>query len=117
VVDLHQVDWVEIEDQEERVFRLAVDHSSHLLVRSVVLMKDEETGTRREDVTMYTNYQFKDGVQLPMQVSREKDGRRVYQVFYEGCQLNPPLPPDFFTKAALERRFAEVGGKAAKEKK
>jgi hypothetical protein len=38
-------------------------------------------------------------------------------VFYEGCQLNPPLPPDFFTKAALERRFAEVGGKAAKDKK
>ena len=83
----------------------------------MVLTKDEETGTRREDVTMYTNYQFKDGVQLPMQVSRERDGRRVYQVFYEGCQLNPALPPDFFTKAALERRFAEVGGKAAKEKK
>ena len=117
VVDLHQVDWVEIEDPEERVFRLAVEHSSHLLVRSMVVTKDEDTGTRREDVTMYTNYQFKDGVQLPMQVSRERDGRRVYQVFYEGCQLNPPLPPDFFTKAALERRFSEVGGKAAKDKK
>lgn len=77
-------------------------------------MKDEDTGSRREDVTVYTNWQFKDGVQLPMQVSRERDGRRVYQVFYESCQLNPPLPADFFTKAALERRFSEVGGKTKK---
>jgi hypothetical protein len=114
VVDLHQVDWVEIQDQEERTFRLAVDQSSHLLVRSVVVTKDEDTGTRREDVTVYSNYQFKDGVQLPMQVTRERDGRRVYQVFYEGCQLNPPLPPDFFTRAALEKRYSEVGGKGKK---
>jgi len=54
VVDLHQVDWVEIEDHEERVFRLAVDHSSHLLVRSVVVTKDDHTGTRREYLPMYT---------------------------------------------------------------
>jgi hypothetical protein len=110
VVDLRPVDWVEIVDSEERTYRLAVDQSTHLLVRSVVYVRDDVTGERREDVALYTNYQSKDGVQMPMQISRERDGRRVSQVFYEACQYNPNLPADFFTKAALEKRSSEVGG-------
>jgi hypothetical protein len=116
VVDLKQVDWVEIVDSEQRTFRLAVDRSTHLLVRSMVVTSDEETRERREEITMYTNYQPKDGIEIPLQVSRERDGRRVYQVFYTDCQVNPALPPDFFTKAALEKRYSEVGGKSAKNK-
>jgi hypothetical protein len=38
----------------------------------------------------------------------------VAQTFYDNCHVNPDLPADFFTKAALEKRFKEVGGKAAK---
>jgi hypothetical protein len=110
VVDLRPVDWVEIVDSEERTYRLAVDQSTHLLVRSAVLVKDDMTGERREEVALYTNYQSKDGVQMPMQVSRERDGRKVFQVFYEDCHYNPNLPADFFTKAALEKRSSEVGG-------
>jgi hypothetical protein len=111
VVDLKQVDWVEITDAEERVFRLAVDRNTHLLVRTVVTIRDETTNQKIDETTVYSNYQEKDGVQLPMQVSRERDGRRVYQAFYESCRINPELPADFFTKQALEKRFKEVGGK------
>jgi hypothetical protein len=114
VVDLRFSDWVEIIDAEERKFRLAVDRSSHLLVRSVVVTKDENTGERSEDVSVYTNYQLKDGLQLPQQITREKDGRRVAQTFYDYCRVNPDLPADFFTKEALEKRFKEVGGKPEK---
>lgn len=117
VVDLRFVDWVEITDADERKFRLAIDRSSHLLVRSIVITSDEQTGERTEDVAIYSNYQPKDGVQLPQQITREKDGRRVTQTFYENCQINPNLPGDFFTKAALEQRFKAVGGKPAKEDK
>jgi hypothetical protein len=114
VVDLRFVDWVEVTDAEERKFRLAVDRSSHLLVRSIVITNDETTRERSEDVSVYTNYQPKEGLQLPQQITREKDGRRVAQTFYDNCHVNPDLPADFFTKAALEKRFKEVGGKAAK---
>jgi hypothetical protein len=117
VVDLRFVDWVEIVDADERKFRLAVDRSSHLLVRSIVITSDETTGERSEEVSIYTNYQVKDGVQLPQQITREKDGRRVAQTFYDSCHVNPNLPEDFFTKAALEQRFKAVGGKPAKEDK
>jgi outer membrane lipoprotein-sorting protein len=114
VADLHVVDWVEITDMQERTYRLAVDSSTHLLVRSVVKTVDNETRERREDLTLYSNYQLKDGVQMPMQVSRERDGRRLSQFFYDSCQVNPDLPADFFSKASLQKRFAEVGGKTKK---
>jgi len=112
VADLKTVDWVDFQDNEERTIRLGVDRSTHLLVRSLVTTMNEETRERQEDVTVYSNYQLKDGVQLPMQVTRERDGRRISQIFYENCQLNPELPPDLFTRASLEKRYKELGGKS-----
>jgi outer membrane lipoprotein-sorting protein len=114
VAELKVVDWVEITDTEDRTFRLAVEQSTHLLVRSEVKTVDNETRERRQDVAIYSNYQLKDGVQMPMQISRERDGRRLNQAFFSSCEANPQLPADFFTKEALEKRFAEVGGKKKK---
>ena len=65
--------------------------------------EDRELNQTREDVTIYTNYQPKNGVLMPMQVTRERDGRRISQVFYDDCRLNPSLPQDFFTRAGLEK--------------
>ena len=111
VVDLKSVDWVEISDAEERVFRLAVDRSTHLLVRSIVTIRDENTNEKIDETTIYSNYQEKDGIQLPMQITKERDGRRSYQAFYAACRINLELPADFFTKQALEKRYGDVGGK------
>jgi hypothetical protein len=113
-VDLREVDWVEITDREQRMYRLAVDRSTHLLIRSVVRVKDENNGQQREDVTIFTNYRPKGGVQVPMQVTRERDGRRIAQVFYDSCEINPPLPADYFSREALVQRFKETGGKKGK---
>jgi hypothetical protein len=115
-VDLKQVDWVEITDKDERKFRLAVDHSNHLLVRSVVVTSDQENQQLNEDVSIYTNYQLKDSVWTPMQVVREHNGRRTAQFFYDSCKFNPGFPEDFFSKAGLQKRGVEAGiKKAAKD--
>jgi outer membrane lipoprotein-sorting protein len=116
VADLKTVDWIEFEDSEERKIRMGIDRSTHLMVRTVVRTVNEDTREWQEDVTVYSNYQFKDGVQLPMQITRERDGRRISQVFYEGCQLNPELPADWFTRASLEKRYKELGGNKNKGK-
>jgi hypothetical protein len=113
-VDLREVDWVEISDREQRIYRLAVDRNSHLLIRSVVQVKNENTSQIQEDISIYTNYQTKNGVQVPMQITRERDGRRIAQVFYDACQINPQLPGDYFTREALVQRFKETGGKKGK---
>lgn len=118
-VDLHTVDWVEIQDpnDSERTTRLAIDHSSHLPVRSIVVTQDKELNQSREDVTIYTNFQPKYGVLVPMQITRERDNRRISQVFYDECRLNIGLPADFLTRAGLDRAFKESGGKPGKPDK
>jgi len=117
LVDMRQVDWVEFSDPEaDRTQRLAVEHLSHLLVRSVIITVDPNFQQRTTETTIYTNYQRLGGVMTPLQISREHDGRRVYQAFYATCKYNTGLTPAFFTKAALDKRYAEVGDKKDKDK-
>jgi len=113
-VDLKEVEWVELTDPDGRMFRLAVDHSTRLLVRSVVTTENEETREHDEDVSMYTNYQLKDTVWTPMQVSRYHNGRRAAQFFYTECRYNPGFPGDFFEKTGLQKKTSEAHVKKSK---
>lgn len=106
-VDLKQVEWVELTDREQRIFRLAVDRSTHLLVRGVVITKNEETQEIDEDVAIYTNYQLRDSVWVPLQISRERNGRRTSQYFYDTCKFNPGFPDSLFTKDSLKKGASE----------
>jgi hypothetical protein len=113
-VDLKQIDWVEIIDSDQRTFRLAIDHSTHLLVRSIVITTDEEYHQLNQDVTKYSNYQLKDSVWTPLQVVREHNGRRTAQFFYDTCSFNPGFPDDLFTKDSLNKSGGEAAIKRAK---
>jgi hypothetical protein len=115
-VDLHPVEWVEISEQDGRTVRLALEHLSHLPLRTVVTTPNEETRDTDEDVTIYSNYENKQGVQTSLQISREHNGRRTYQLFYNSCNNNPNLPVDFFTAESLRERFKKTGGKVKEEK-
>ena len=117
IVDLKTVDWVEITDPEQRTFRLAVDRSSHLFVRTMIITEDQTTRERSTESSIYSNFQLMDGVRTPLQITSDRDGRRISQVFFTSCKYNPGFPGDFFTKAALEKRFSEVGSKKYKEEK
>jgi len=116
-VDLKQADWVEISDTEGRTFRLAVDHSTHLLVRAVVTTKDEETQQIDDDASIYSNYQLRDSVWVPLQITREHNGRRTAQVFYNTCRFNPGFPDDLFSKDSLQKHGSEAALKKSKAEK
>jgi len=113
-VDLKQVDWVELTDSQERKFRLAVDRSTHLLVRSAVITKDEETQQINEDVSIYSNYQLKDSVWTPLQISREHNGRRAVQIFYDTCRFNPGFSDEIFDKSSLSKQGSQALAKKSK---
>ena len=118
IVDLKPVEWVEIRDKDQRVFRLAVEKSTHLLIRSVATITDDASGQpeRTDEATIFSNFQRVGGLYVPLQISRERNGKKTYQAFLNVCNYNPGLPADFFTKAALEKKFAEVGKKKDKDK-
>jgi hypothetical protein len=113
-VDLKTVDWVEITDSQQRKFRLAVDRSTHLLVRSAVITSDEETQQINEDVTIYSTYQLKDSVWTPLQISREHNGRRAVQIFYDSCKYNPGFSDDIFDKSSLSKQGSQALAKKSK---
>lgn len=115
IVDMRPVDWVEISD-DQRTLRLGIERSSHLLLHSVMTSIDENTQERTQETTIYTNYQRKGGVMIALQVSRERNGQRYYQAFYDACTFDPHLPEDMFSKAALEKRYAQVGNKKDKDR-
>lgn len=117
IVDLKTVEWVDITDSEQRNFRLAVDRSSHLLARSVVTIDDPDTKEHDVETYIYTNYQLMDSVWTPLQITLDRNGRRINQVFFSSCKFNPQLPQDMFTRAALDKRFSEVGSKKYKAEK
>jgi hypothetical protein len=94
-------------DSSERTFRLAVDHSTHLLVRAVIITKDEETKEIDQDAIIYSNYQLKSSVWVPLQVSREHNGRRVSQFFNDSCKFNPGFPDSLFTKGSLSKHGSD----------
>jgi hypothetical protein len=117
IADLRPVDWVDITDAEGHNFRLAVDKTTHLLVRSVVTTADKTNEGRDVEINIYTNFQLMDGVRTAMQIAQDRNGRRSSQVFFTTCRYNSNLPADLFTKASLEKRFQQVGSRKSKEEK
>jgi len=117
IVDLKTVDWVELVDSEQRDFRLAVDRTTHQLVRTITTLADDTSPDRSVETRIFTNYQLMDGVQTPLQITLDRNGRRINQVFFASCKYNVGFGPDFFTRAALEKRSSELGVKVPKDKK
>jgi len=116
LIDMKPVEWVELVDREDRTFRLAVLQNSHLLARSIVITRDETTRERTEEVTSYGNYHMQGQVMAPLQVERKRDGRRLFQAFFDSCSFDQHFPADFFTKASLEKKYSETFSKKDREK-
>jgi outer membrane lipoprotein-sorting protein len=114
IVDLKQVDWVEIVDSDRRTFRIALDRETRLPIRYTVLTRNPTTRDRTEETTYFSNYHVENGVQTPLQVTHERNGLKIYQVFYYGCKYNSGVGDDLFSRAALDKRWAETPKKKKK---
>jgi hypothetical protein len=118
VVDYQESDWVELVDSDNRTFRIAIARSTHLPVRKVVDTRDSNTRMRSEENEYYSNYHPIDGIQTAFQITRERNGIKIYQVFFDKIQYNTGVSDSLFTKESLDERWAKVGKKekAPKEK-
>ncbi len=108
IVDLKPVDWIEVVDRDRRTMRIAFEKASHLPLRDVYLQRDPETRARIEEIEYFSNYHSIGGVQTPFQLERDRNGRKSYQVFWSDCRYNTSLEESFFTRQALEERWAHL---------
>ena len=116
VVDLHEADWVELVDSENRTIRIAISRSSHLPLRKVVDTRDANTRMRAQEIEYYSNYHPFSGIETPFQITRERNGIKIYQVFFDKCDYNTNLSDSMFSKESLDERWEKVG-KKSKDKK
>lgn len=113
-VDLRAVDWVEMVDSDNRTFKIAFSTSTHLPVEKTTEIRDPDTRLKTEEIEVYSNYHPIDGIQTPFQITRTRNGMKIYQVFFNKVSYNTNLSDSLFTKESLDERWGQVGKKHGK---
>jgi len=111
LVDMKEVDWVEVSDREHRVIRIAIDRNTRLPIRAINFQRDSDMRNPVQEVDYFSNYQSIQGVQTPFRVARDRADRRVSETVYTSIQFNTGLDDSLFTRASLEQRWSQLGGK------
>ena len=118
IVDLHEVDWVEMVDADDRTIRIAFARETHLPIQKIVQTRDPKTRNMTEEIELFSNHHPISGIQTPFQIERDRNGMKIYQIFFDKCDYNTGLPASLFTKESLDERWEKIGkGERAKEKK
>ena len=115
VVDLKEADWIEFVDNENRSIRIAFAQATHLPLRKIIVTRDPGTRMRSETIEYYSNYHPIGGVIQPFQVTRERNGQKIYQAFIEECKFNTNPSDSLFSRESLEERWQQVGKKTIKK--
>ena len=117
IVDLHQADWVELVDSENRTIRIAIASGTHLPVQETVDTRDPRTQMKSAEVFYFSNYHPISGIQTAFQVAHDRNGMKVYQAFVDSCEYNTGVSDSMFTKESLDERWEKIGKKAREKEK
>ena len=96
VVDHLPVEIVDIIDSANRATRVFFHQTTKLPVRQSWSRLDSKTKDRDEEVTIFDRYRENQGIQWPQQVTRERNGEKIYQIFAESVVFNQDLTDDLF---------------------
>jgi hypothetical protein len=108
VVDLKQAQWIEMVDQDDRTIRIAFADNTHLPIRKTVETRNSRTRFKTSEIEYYSNYHPIDGVMTPFQITRERNGIKIYQVFFDVCHYNTSVADALFTRESLDQRWAQI---------
>jgi hypothetical protein len=96
VLDNRPVEIVDIIDAQNRTTTVYFDQIYKWPVRQVFYRRDEVTKERNEEVTTYTKYHDIGGVQWPLDVHRERNGDKIYEMFSDSGKINENVKPETF---------------------
>jgi hypothetical protein len=116
IVDYNEAEWVELVDSENRTFRIASNRNSHLPIRMTVDTRDANTRMRSTQTFYFSNFHPLQGIQTPFQTTSDRNGVKYQQVFYDKCEYNTGMTPDFFSEQSLQDRWQKIAPKNNKSK-
>jgi hypothetical protein len=96
VIDNQPVDIVDITDADDRLITVQFHQSTHLPVRQIYSHFNDQTKERDQEVTLFSRYREVGGIQWPLQIHRERNGEKVYEIFSESVEINKDLTDDLF---------------------
>ncbi|MEQ1887086.1 MAG: hypothetical protein ABL967_18640 [Bryobacteraceae bacterium] len=103
VVDYMPVEAVEIFDSENRSVKVYFHQTTKLPVKQVFEWRDQSKELN-EEVTRFARYRENNGIQWPQQITRERNGDKIYQIFAESVQFNTDLTDDLFSLTGVTRK-------------
>lgn len=116
IVDLISVDWVNLEDSDNNSIRIAFARATHLPVRKIIETVDPKTQFKSQEIEYYANFHPIQGVEMPFQTARDRNGLKVYQTFYDKCNYNTGVADSLFSRESLEQLKSKDGGKSKESK-
>jgi hypothetical protein len=96
VVENQTVEIVDITDSQNRVITAYFHHITKLPVKEVWVWRDPKTKDRNEEVTRFARYRDVGGVQWPEQITRDRNGEKIYQIFSDSVLVNQDLTDSMF---------------------
>jgi hypothetical protein len=104
VVDRVPVDIVDVIDGENLTVRVFIHQTTKLPVKQSFSRLDPKTKDRDEEVTRFDRYRDNQGIQWPQQITRERNGDKIYQIFADSVAFNQDLTDDLFTIGPLSKK-------------
>ena len=104
VVDRMPVEIVDVIDGENFVVRVYFHQTTKLPVKQSFSRLDPKTKERDEEVTRFDRYRENQGIQWPQQITRERNGEKIYQIFADSVSFNQDLTDDLFSITTSTRK-------------
>ena len=104
VVDHQPVEVVDISDSENRTVTVMFHQSTKLPVKQMFSWRDPKTRERNDEVTYFARYREADGIQWPQEITRERNGDKIFQLFADSVRFNQNLTDDLFSTTTLTRK-------------
>lgn len=97
VIENTPMSIVDIIDAKNRVVTAYFHPTTKLPLRQKWEWRDE-TRERFEEVTRFSRYRAVDGTQWPFQINRERNGKKVYEMFSDAVVINQNIDEKRFAK-------------------
>ncbi len=98
MVNHRRADLVEFEDGENHAVIIAFEQDSHLPVRREYTLRNPKTKLKQTEVETIGNYRRVGAIQAPYYRMRERDGQKIFEVFFSSVQFNMNLPDSLFER-------------------
>jgi hypothetical protein len=105
LAERHLADQVTLISARNEAVTIQMDTQTHLPLRRTFEWRDPVFKDKNLDAEEYDDYHAFDGIPTPFTITRFKNEDIIRQYFLVHVSYNQPLPPDFWSVDAAERRI------------